>query len=67
MAGHFLLIRAMAFAPASTLSPLIYVQLVWATLMGWAVFGDLPGASAIGGAAIIVVSGLLSAWLAHRR
>lgn len=67
MAGHFLLIRAMAFAPASTLSPLIYVQLVWATLMGWAVFGQLPGASAIGGAAIIVVSGLLSAWLAHRR
>jgi len=67
MAGHFLLIRAMAFAPASTLSPLIYVQLVWATLMGWLVFGDLPGASAIGGAAIIVTSGLLSAWLAHRR
>ncbi len=67
MAGHFLLIRAMAFAPASTLSPLIYVQLVWATLMGWAVFGDLPDASAVGGAAIIVVSGLLSAWLAHRR
>lgn len=67
MAGHFLLIRAMAFAPASALSPLIYVQLVWATLMGWAVFGQLPGASAIGGAAIIVVSGLLSAWLAHRR
>lgn len=67
MAGHFLLIRAMAFAPASTLSPLIYVQLVWATLMGWAVFGDLPDASATGGAAIIVVSGLLSAWLAHRR
>ena len=67
MAGHFLLIRAMAFAPASALSPLSYVQLVWATLMGWAVFGQLPGASAIGGAAIIVVSGLLSAWLAHRR
>jgi drug/metabolite transporter (DMT)-like permease len=67
MAGHFLLIRAMAFAPASTLSPLIYVQLVWATLMGWAVFDQLPGASAVGGALIIVVSGLLSAWLAHRR
>jgi len=67
MAGHFLLIRAMAFAPASVLSPLIYVQLVWATLMGWLVFGDLPGASAVGGAGLIVVCGLASAWLAHRR
>lgn len=67
MAGHFLLIRAMAFAPASVLSPLIYVQLVWATLMGWWVFGDLPGPSAVGGAALIVSCGLASAWLAHRR
>jgi drug/metabolite transporter (DMT)-like permease len=67
MAGHFLLIRAMAFAPASTLSPLIYVQLVWATLMGWLVFGQLPGASAIAGACIIIASGLVSAWLAQRR
>nr|WP_269745094.1 DMT family transporter [Methyloversatilis thermotolerans] len=67
MAGHFLLIRAMAYAQASVLSPLIYVQLVWATLMGWWVFGDLPGLSAVAGAAIIVVSGLASAWLAHRR
>lgn len=67
MTGHFLLIRAMAFAPASLLSPLIYVQLVWATLMGWWVFGDLPGASAVTGACLIVACGLASVWLAHRR
>ncbi len=67
MAGHFLLIRAMAFAPASVLSPLIYVQLVWATLMGWWVFGDLPSPGAVGGAALIVACGLASAMMAHRR
>lgn len=66
MSGHFLLIRAMAFAPASLLSPLIYVQLVWAALMGWWVFGDLPGASAVAGAGLIVLCGLASVWLARR-
>lgn len=41
-AGHFLLIRAFRETPASTLSPLLYIQLVWAMLMGWLVFGQLP-------------------------
>jgi drug/metabolite transporter (DMT)-like permease len=26
---------------ASALSPLLYVQLIWATLLGWIVFGHL--------------------------
>jgi drug/metabolite transporter (DMT)-like permease len=42
MTGHFLLIRAFAHAPASTLSPFLYFQLVWASLLGWLVFGQLP-------------------------
>ena len=43
---------------ASTLSPLLYVQLVWATLLGWIVFGhlaDLPttiGMLIIGGSSL---------------
>ena len=41
-AGHFLLIRAFRQTPASTLSPLLYVQLVWAMLLGLIVFGQLP-------------------------
>ncbi len=40
--GHFLLIRAFRQTPASTLSPLLYVQLVWAMLLGLIVFGQLP-------------------------
>ena len=40
--GHFLLIRAFRQTPASTLSPLLYVQLVWAILLGLIVFGQLP-------------------------
>jgi len=40
--GHFLLIRAFRETPASTLSPLLYVQLVWAMLLGLIVFGQFP-------------------------
>jgi drug/metabolite transporter (DMT)-like permease len=56
--GHFLLIRAFAETPASLLSPLLYVQLVWAALLGWLVFDQLPDLPAIFGMLIIGASGL---------
>jgi drug/metabolite transporter (DMT)-like permease len=59
--GHFLLTRAFRLAPASTLSPLLYVQLVWATLLGWAIFGQLPDAWAMAGIAVIAGAGLWTA------
>lgn len=55
-AGHFLLIRAFRVTLASTLSPLLYVQLVWVTLLGWIVFGQLPDSLSAIGMTIIGVS-----------
>ena len=59
--GHLLLIRAFRLAPASTLTPFTYVQLVWAALLGWLVFGNVPDAVTGAGMAVIAASGL---WLA---
>ena len=59
--GHFLLIRAFRLAPASTLTPFGYTQLIWATLLGWGVYGHLPDVPALAGMAIVAASGL---WLA---
>lgn len=56
--GHFLLIRAFRHAPASTLSPFIYIQLVWAILLGAAFFSHWPDAFALAGSAVVVASGL---------
>ena len=56
--GHFLLIRAFDQTPASTLSPLLYIQLIWATLLGWLVFGHLPDMLTFTGMLIIGASGL---------
>lgn len=56
--GHFLMIRAFREAPASQLAPLLYVQLIWATLLGWLVFGHLPDLPAVAGMLVIGASGL---------
>jgi drug/metabolite transporter (DMT)-like permease len=47
------------FAPASTLAPLAYTQLVWATVTGFLFFGDVPAPTTILAMAVIVVAGLL--------
>jgi drug/metabolite transporter (DMT)-like permease len=56
--SHLLLIRAFALAPASTLSPFGYVQLIWAILAGIIVFHDVPDAWTLLGGALIAASGL---------
>lgn len=58
-AGHWLLVLAHARAPASLLAPLIYTQILWSVLLGYGVFGDVPGAWTLVGALIIVASGLV--------
>lgn len=59
--GHFLLTRAFRHAPASLLSPFTYLQLVWATLLGAAIFGHWPDVPAFLGMAIIVAGGVVLA------
>lgn len=56
--GHFLLIRAFHESPASRLAPLLYIQIVWATLLGWMVFGHLPDRISILGMLVIGSAGL---------
>ena len=56
--GHFMLIQAHRLAPASTLAPFMYTQIVWMILSGYVFFGDVPDFWTIVGAAIVVASGL---------
>lgn len=56
--GHFCLISGHKLAPASVLSPFIYTQLIWVTILGYLVFHALPTAWTLGGAAMVVSSGL---------
>ncbi len=57
--GHYLLVTAFAMAPTARVSPMVYTQLLWATLIGYLVFGDVPGAATVLGGAVIITSGIL--------
>jgi drug/metabolite transporter (DMT)-like permease len=64
--GHFLFILAFQRAPASALTPFTYMQLVWAMIIGWLVFDDLPDGTSMAGMALIAGSGLLMAFVERR-
>ena len=56
--GHWLLILAHRRAPASVLAPFFYAQLLWATALGFLVFGEVPDRWTVLGGAIVMGSGL---------
>jgi drug/metabolite transporter (DMT)-like permease len=56
--GHYMLILAHQRAPANVLSPFIYTQIVWMTLLGWLMFGDMPDGWTLIGATVVIASGL---------
>lgn len=64
--GHFLFTAAYREAPASTLAPVNYVHLIWAGLLGWAVFHHLPPPVTLAGMALVAGAGVALAILAQR-
>ena len=65
-AGHELFSRAHRFAESSVLMPFTYSFLVYLTVLGFLVFGDLPDGPTVLGATIIVASGLIVWWRERR-
>jgi drug/metabolite transporter (DMT)-like permease len=64
--GHLLFTSAYRQAPASTLAPVNYMHIAFATVLGWLVFQQLPDWLAFVGMALIASAGLLVAWQASR-
>jgi drug/metabolite transporter (DMT)-like permease len=56
--GHLCFIRAFSLAPAAIVAPLSYTSLIWATVAGFVIFGDLPDRGVIFGGSLIIFSGL---------
>jgi drug/metabolite transporter (DMT)-like permease len=65
--GPWSVIGAFLRAPASMLTPYTYLQMVWSTAYGYAIFGHLPDGWSALGMAVIVASGLLLALQERRR
>lgn len=64
--GQLALTGALRYAPVSTVVPMDYSSLVWATLYGWVFFAVLPTPYTWVGAPIIIASGLYIVWREHR-
>ncbi len=62
-AGHYVLTLAFACAPITVTQPISFLQLVWASLLGYFVFGETPDPWVIVGGGIIIVS---VTYISHR-
>jgi drug/metabolite transporter (DMT)-like permease len=62
-AGQWIVVLAFRYANASVLAPFSYSQLVWVSILGFLIFGEVPDIWTVVGAAFIVASGL---YTAHR-
>lgn len=56
--GHYLFLHAYRLAPASSISPFLYLQLLTMVAAGWLVFADVPDVWTLAGSAVIIASGI---------
>ena len=62
-AGQWIVVLAFRYADASVLAPFSYTQLLWVSILGFVIFGEVPDIWTVIGAVFIVGSGL---YTAHR-
>lgn len=65
--GHFCLVQGFAYASASTLTPFLYAQVLFAGIYSVVLIGDPLRPNLVIGAAILIASGLTIWWRENRR
>jgi drug/metabolite transporter (DMT)-like permease len=60
--AHILLTESYRFAPASVIAPFDYSAILWAFLLGFVLFGELPTISVYIGSVIVAGAGLYVIW-----
>jgi drug/metabolite transporter (DMT)-like permease len=58
MVAHVCINRSLKLAPASVVVPYQYTTILWAILLGYFIFGDVPRADMLVGAAVIIAAGI---------
>jgi drug/metabolite transporter (DMT)-like permease len=61
--GQLFLTEAIRVAPVGVVAPFDYSQLIWATILGYLIWGELPHAATIAGAMVVAASGI---YILHR-
>ena len=65
--GQYWWTKSLHLGPASAIAPFFYLSLVWAVVIGFMVWGDVPTIGLLIGSAIVVASGLFLLWREARR
>ena len=60
--GQYWWTRSLSMAPPSAVGPFYYFSLVWAMLLGFTFWGDIPSLTLLAGSAVVVGSGLFLLW-----
>ena len=60
--GQYWWTRALYLAPASAVAPFLYLSLIWASVLGFLIWGEVPTIAVAVGSAIVVASGLFIVW-----
>jgi drug/metabolite transporter (DMT)-like permease len=60
--AHIVLTSSYRYAPASLLAPVDYTLMIWAFVLGYVLFGELPTIYAYVGSAIVAGSGIFVIW-----
>jgi drug/metabolite transporter (DMT)-like permease len=64
--GHIFLTESYRYASASVVAPFDYTSMVWALVLGYAMFGETPTPMIVLGSAIIAAAGLFVIWREHQ-
>jgi len=60
--GHIVLTESYRLAPASVIAPFDYIAMIWAVVLGYLAFGEVPGVLILAGAAVVVGANLFVIW-----
>jgi len=64
--AQWMTILAYRLAPPGAIAPFSYSQMLWAAILGWLLFGQVPSARTALGMSVIALSGVMAAWMANR-
>ncbi len=64
--GQIFLTSSYREADASLIAPFDYASMIFALLIGWLVFAEIPTRAMLAGAALVVTAGCLIIWREHR-
>lgn len=66
-AAQLLLTKSYSLVPAAMVGPYTYASVIFAAILGWLLWGEIPELSSFAGAALIVASGIMTLRGGNRR